>query len=100
MGTKRVGLARVEALLENLKRDIRWGDGTSFSTYDANDVGTGFDGAETCNVKVFKQNGEIVTTIMVDITGLADSGTVKDVIGEGSGGFDVTYIIWHGSLLQ
>jgi len=28
MGTKRIGLARVEALLENLKRDIAWGLGT------------------------------------------------------------------------
>ena len=28
MGTKRVGLARVEALLESLKRDIAWGLGT------------------------------------------------------------------------
>jgi len=32
MGTKRVGLARIEALLENLKREISWGipDGTAF----------------------------------------------------------------------
>ena len=28
MGTKRVGLARVEALLENLKREIKLGSGT------------------------------------------------------------------------
>ena len=28
MGTKRVGLARVEALLENLKREISWGSTT------------------------------------------------------------------------
>jgi|ETNvirnome_6_100_1030635.scaffolds.fasta_scaffold05276_1 hypothetical protein len=32
MGTKRIGLARVEALLENLKREISWSvpDGTAF----------------------------------------------------------------------
>jgi len=30
MGTKRIGLARIEALIENLKRDINWGDGTTF----------------------------------------------------------------------
>ena len=38
MGTKRIGLARVEALLENLKREINWGAGTDFkysSNYDA-----------------------------------------------------------------
>jgi len=31
MGSKRIGLARVEALLENLKRDIQWGGGTKFN---------------------------------------------------------------------
>ena len=31
MGTKRIGLARVEALLENLKRDINWGPETTHS---------------------------------------------------------------------
>ncbi len=30
MGSKRVGLARIEALLENLKRDIVFGLGTTF----------------------------------------------------------------------
>ncbi len=28
MGTKRIGLARIEALIENLKRDLALGDGT------------------------------------------------------------------------
>jgi len=31
MGTKRIGLARVEALLENLKRDINWASTTHSS---------------------------------------------------------------------
>ena len=31
MGTKRVGLARVEALIENLKREIAWGGTTTFN---------------------------------------------------------------------
>ena len=31
MGSKRVGLARVEKMLESLKRDIEWGAGTKFS---------------------------------------------------------------------
>ena len=32
MGTKRVGLARTQALIENLKREISWSvpDGTAF----------------------------------------------------------------------
>ncbi len=45
-------------------------------------VGGGFNGAETATVKVAVVNGEIVTTILADITGLLSSGTVKDVIGE------------------
>ena len=32
MGTKRIGLARVEALLENLKREIAWGTSTMKGT--------------------------------------------------------------------
>ena len=28
MGTKRIGLARIEALMENLKREIAWGQST------------------------------------------------------------------------
>ena len=32
MGTKRIGLARVEALLENLKREIDWGSSTFAGT--------------------------------------------------------------------
>jgi len=31
MGTKRIGLARVQALIENLKREIKWGGGTTFT---------------------------------------------------------------------
>ena len=31
MGTKRIGLARVEALIENLKREINFGEGTTFT---------------------------------------------------------------------
>ena len=31
MGTKRVGLARIEALMENLKREIKFGAGTSLA---------------------------------------------------------------------
>ena len=32
---RRVGLARIEALIENLKREIAWGDGTSFKGHKA-----------------------------------------------------------------
>ena len=56
---------------------------TAFSGFaTANAVGGGFDGAETCTVTVGNFNGTIITKIVVDITGLLVSGTVKDVIGE------------------
>ena len=61
MGSKRIGLARVEALLENLKRDINWGlasvlrpagiaapiDGSdvAISQYDSTEVARIHDGA-------------------------------------------------------
>ena len=45
-------------------------------------TGGGFDGAELCKVTVGNINGEIVTKILVDLTGLVSSGTEKDVIGE------------------
>jgi len=38
MGSKRIGLARVEKLLENLKRDIEWGSGTKFNGQPFGDV--------------------------------------------------------------
>jgi len=49
MGSKRIGLARVEALLENLKRDIAWGNGTTQSGVGAGPwkVGSGITAAKT-----------------------------------------------------
>ena len=48
----------------------------------ANAVGTGFDGAAKSTIYISKSNGEIVTTILVDIQGLVVSGTALDIIGE------------------
>tara|TARA_R110002020_G_scaffold26761_1_gene86584 strand:+ start:1813 stop:2385 length:573 start_codon:yes stop_codon:yes gene_type:complete len=47
-----------------------------------NAVGGGFDGAAKAQTRIQKINGEIITTILVDLQGLLVSGTVKDVIGE------------------
>jgi hypothetical protein len=52
----------------------------SFAT--ATDTGGGFDGAETVTMYIEKINGEIITTLLVDLTGLLVSGTTKDIIGE------------------
>ena len=51
MGSKRVGLARIEAMLENLKREIDWGVGTSFggtagSQVTGMKIGTGITAAK------------------------------------------------------
>ena len=48
----------------------------------ANSTGGGFDAAPTVTMYVEKTNGEIVTTILVDIEGLVVSGNNKDIIGE------------------
>ncbi len=45
-------------------------------------TGAGFDAAPTCDVKIRKVNGEIITTILIDIQGLAVGGDIKDIIGE------------------
>ena len=48
----------------------------------ANAVGGGFDAAAKSTIHISKVNGEIITTILVDLQGLVVSGTVLDVIGE------------------
>jgi len=54
----------------------------TIKTSTANSTGGGFDGAAGVTMHVSKINGEIVTTILVDIQGLLVSGTAKDIIGE------------------
>ena len=49
MGTKRIGLARIEALLENLERDLNLADSTLTNcTITTNQVAT-FTGGVTSN---------------------------------------------------
>ncbi len=62
-------------------RTILAGEETSrFATPTA--AGAGFDGAAKVETKIQKINGQIITTILVDLEGLVVSGTVKDIIGE------------------
>ena len=57
--------------------------GDQISSYkSANSTGGGFDGAAGVTMHVSKVNGEILTTILVDIQDLVVSGAVKDIIGE------------------
>jgi hypothetical protein len=52
----------------------------SLTSNDPPSVGTGFDGAEACDVMVRRENHEIITTIYVDI---GDGGDV-DIVSDGS----------------
>ena len=52
------------------------------NTRAANATGGGFDGAAGVTMYVSEINGEIVTTILVDIEDLLVSGTENDIIGE------------------
>ena len=58
------------------------GGDVTISSADANDTGAGFDGAAKETVTVANINGEIVTTILLDIEGLLVSGTTRDIFGE------------------
>ena len=88
MGTKRVGLARTQALLENLKREIDLSTATTLKNAQltvSEESATYGAGAISTEVapSTFIQNvgGDIVTTIQLDLTGLKKKSDVGDVIG-------------------
>lgn len=88
MGTKRVGLARTQKLLENLKREIDLSTSTILKNAQltvAEESATYGAGAISTEVapSTFIQNvgGDIITTIQVDLTGLKKKSDVGDVIG-------------------
>ena len=120
MGNRRMGLNRLEALLEQVDRDLNLANATltnctittsataTFtgnvsaltrstgdlavvaSTYGAGAIGTGTIGAP--ELYRFTENGVIVTQIKVDITGLGNVGTAaNDVIGLAAGGAAYLY---------
>lgn len=95
MGSKRVGLARTQALIENLKRELSMG-GTTFTnvTQQGTSTSTAGPGAVSGSVtapvtRVSTLNGEIITTITVDMQNLsASAGAAALVIGNKEGGVD------------
>ena len=120
MGNRRMGLSRLEALLEKVDRDLNLVNTTltnctittsatatftgnvsaltrdtgdlaiSGTTYGVGAIGTGAIGAP--ELYRFTENGIICTTIKVDITGLANVGTAaNDVIGLAAGGAAYIY---------
>jgi len=94
MGSKRIGLARTQALLENLKREINFADskiGGQQATYGAGALST-----EVAPVtRVANIGGEIVTTIQVDLTGLKSKSDVGDCIG--LDGTDGAYLLQYST---
>ena len=94
MGTKRVGLARTQALLENLKREINLSNSTTLKGMNltvANESAT--YGAGMVSTEIAPQTsiqtigGDIVTTMLVDLTALGAKGDAAgDAIGLPAGG--------------
>ena len=93
MGKRGPGLARLQPLIENLKREIKLTTATTLkgpaftvsaapATYGAGAVGT------EIAPQTFIQNvgGEFITTILVDLTGLKTDEDAQKVIGLGAGG--------------
>tara|TARA_R110002074_G_scaffold15937_2_gene53898 strand:- start:238 stop:867 length:630 start_codon:yes stop_codon:yes gene_type:complete len=92
MGNKRVGLARTQALIENLKRELNLSTSTTLKNAALTVASTATYGAGAVSTEIapqtFVQNigGEIVTTILLDLTGLKKKNDVGDVIGLDGGG--------------
>jgi hypothetical protein len=120
MGNRRMGLGRMEALLEQVDRELNLVDSTllnctittsatatftgnvsalarntgdiavSGTTYGVGAIGTGAIGAP--ELYRYTENGVIVTQIKVDITGLSCKGdAAEDVIGLAAGGAAYIY---------
>ena len=99
MGSKRVGLARAQALIENLKRELNL-QGTTLTGADtsgqANAI-TAAHGAGLISTEIAPRHyryqapdGTFVNTIEVDLTGLKHSNVVGDAIGLAAGAAVVT----------
>ena len=84
---KRIGLKRTQALLENLKRELAMG-GTTFSAANIQGAASGtygdgaVSGSTTAPVtRITQQNGEVITTITLDLTNLSSSGENGKIVG-------------------
>ena len=97
MGSKRVGLARTQALIENLKRELNMGQ-TTFTNAAIQGPSTSTAGAGAVSgsttapaTRVTELNGETLTTITVDLQFLSASGGAQGVvIGNKEAGVDNT----------
>jgi len=94
---KRIGLARMEALLENLKREIDFtGSDLLIGKKQAATHGAGAISTEIAPVTyISKVSNEIITTIQVDLTGLKTKSDVGDAIG--IDGTDACHLLQYNS---
>ena len=88
MGSKRIGLARTQALIEALKRELNM-SGTTFSaaTVTGKSQLLGGSGAVSGSTtapttKITDLNGEFITTITMDLTHLSSSGDDGKIVGK------------------
>jgi len=109
MGSRRIGLKRTQALVQQLKRELTMG-GTTFenskvlgksyvsSSGDTNGPGPGLQsGSVTAPVmRVQEVNGEVITTITLDLQGLSGSNdNAFEVIGNAQTPADAAYLYQH-----
>jgi len=109
MGSRRVGLARTQALVQQLKRDLTMG-GTTFedskllgksyvsASGDTNGPAPGLQSGSVTGpaMRVQEVNGEVITTITLDLQGLSGSTSAGGlcVIGNAESG-DPAYLYQH-----
>ena len=91
MGSKRVGLARTQSLIENLKRELSDITGIEGPRNTTQFYGDGFVSGSTTppTSKTVTINDEIITTVTLDLTNLsASAGSAGLAIGNKEGGVD------------
>lgn len=69
MGTKRIGLARTQALIENLKREIQLGAGTELLGLRRNVIALDNGSAAVARTLTESESGSMVTLSLSDDTG-------------------------------
>ena len=110
MGSRRIGLARTQALIQNLKRELELsGTALNNASFQGNALSTAGDGMQSGSVtapvtRVADLNGEIVTTITLDLQGLSGSNGVQGTcVGNAEAAADGTayaYIYQHSDALN
>ncbi len=87
MGSKRIGLARIQALIENLKRELKLSTDTTIDVGGINttaqmEAGSGITAVSTAvRHSVVKVGNVFHTQIVIDLAGLESAGSADKIIG-------------------